>query len=65
MLVLRRKIGESILLNGNISVSVLEVEGGKAKRVKLGVSAPPNVSILRQELYQGTQDQQEDHWETK
>ena len=47
MLVLRRKIGESIILDGVISISVLAVEG---ERVKLGISAPPNVTIVREEL---------------
>jgi carbon storage regulator len=47
MLVLRRKVGESIVLAGVISVSVLAVEG---ERVKIGISAPPDVTIVRQEL---------------
>ena len=46
MLVLRRKIGESIILNGVISVSVLAVEG---ERVKIGITAPPEVTIVREE----------------
>ena len=47
MLVLRRKVGESIILDGVICVSVLAVEG---ERVKIGINAPPDVSILRKEL---------------
>jgi len=47
MLVLRRKVGESITVGGTITVSVLAVEG---KRVKIGVSAPPQQSIVRAEL---------------
>ena len=47
MLVLRRKIGESIILDGVISVSVLAVEG---ERVKIGITAPPEVTIVREEL---------------
>jgi carbon storage regulator len=47
MLVLRRKVGESIVLAGIISISVLAVEG---ERVKIGISAPPDVSIVREEL---------------
>ena len=38
MLVLRRKAGEAIVLNGVITIHVLAVEG---ERVKLGISAPP------------------------
>ncbi len=47
MLVLRRKVGESIILSGVISVSVLAVEG---ERVKIGINAPPDVTIVREEL---------------
>ncbi|HLI07775.1 MAG TPA: carbon storage regulator [Ktedonobacteraceae bacterium] len=47
MLVLRRKVGESIILAGSIHISVLAVEG---ERVKIGISAPPDVSIVREEL---------------
>lgn len=47
MLVLRRKAGEAIVLDGKVTVYVLEVEGN---RVKLGISAPPGVSVVRQEL---------------
>jgi len=47
MLVLRRKVGESIVLDGVINISVLAVEG---ERVKIGISAPPDVTIVREEL---------------
>ncbi len=47
MLVLRRKVGESIILAGVISVSVLAVEG---ERVKIGINAPADVTIVREEL---------------
>ncbi|MBA3822378.1 MAG: carbon storage regulator [Ktedonobacterales bacterium] len=47
MLVLRRKAGEVVVLNGVIKVYVLAVEG---ERVKLGFDAPPDVVIVRQEL---------------
>lgn len=47
MLVLRRKVGESIVLAGIINVTVLAAEG---ERVKIGISAPPEVTIVRNEL---------------
>ncbi|MHB8599959.1 MAG: carbon storage regulator [Ktedonobacteraceae bacterium] len=47
MLVLRRKVGESIILSGMISISVLAVEG---ERVKIGITAPSDVTIVREEL---------------
>jgi carbon storage regulator len=47
MLVLRRKTNESVVLNGVIKVTVLSVEGD---RVKIGISAPPDVIVVREEL---------------
>ena len=53
MLVLRRKVGESIVLAGVINISVLAVEG---ERVKIGISAPPDVTIVREELLRAVTD---------
>ena len=47
MLVLSRKINESIVLGEIIEVKVLEVSG---ERVKIGISAPRDISIVRREL---------------
>ena len=47
MLVLTRKIDQEIVISGNIYVRVLSVSRG---RVKLGVSAPIDVKVLRAEL---------------
>ena len=47
MLVLRRKTGEAIILNQVITIRVLNVEGD---RVKLGIDAPPDVIVVREEL---------------
>lgn len=47
MLVLRRKAGEAIVLNQVIVIRVLNVEGD---RVKLGIDAPPDVIVVREEL---------------
>ena len=58
MLVLRRKVGESIILDGVINISVLAVEG---ERVKIGISAPPNVTIVREELLRIVGDAVNDH----
>ena len=54
MLYLTRKIGESIVINDNIIVSVVEVRG---KSIKLGFTFPPNVSVLREELYRRIQEE--------
>ncbi len=47
MLILRRKIGERIVIDGQIEVTVLHVRGGK---VRLGFSAPRHVRVLREEV---------------
>ncbi len=47
MLVLTRKIDQGIVISGNIYVRVLGVE---RDRVKIGISAPMDVIVLRQEL---------------
>ena len=47
MLVLRRKIGERIIIDDRIEVTVLRVRGGK---VRLGFTAPRSVRVLRQEV---------------
>jgi carbon storage regulator len=47
MLVLTRKVGESIVIADDIVVTVLEIRGGQ---VRLGVEAPKDVSIHRSEV---------------
>jgi carbon storage regulator len=47
MLVLTRKVGEEIIIDGEIRVSVLLVRGN---RVRIGIQAPPSARIRRQEL---------------
>jgi len=50
MLVLKRKVGERVMLGDSIEVQVLAVEG---ETVKLGFVAPPDIQILRHELFEG------------
>jgi len=47
MLVLSRKVGESIQISGDIRVTVTQVRGG---RVRLSIEAPPSVRIARKEI---------------
>ena len=54
MLYLTRKIGESVVINDNIEVTVVEVRG---RSIKLGFEFPPDASILRRELYDKIQDE--------
>ena len=48
MLVFRRKVGETVILDGHIEVQVLEITG---TRVKLGFVAPAEVRVMRKELH--------------
>ena len=50
MLIIRRRQGEAILIGENVEVRVVEVGAG---RVKLGISAPAEVLILREEIRLG------------
>ena len=47
MLILQRRTGESLVIGEDVRISVVSIEGG---RVRLAISAPPEVSILRSEL---------------
>ncbi len=53
MLVLSRKRGEGIVIGDGVTVTVLEVHGG---RVKLGFNAPAEVPIHREEVLQRIED---------
>jgi len=52
MLILSRKLGESIVIDGRITVKVVRVEGDV---VKLGIEAPTTVPVHRQEVYEEIQ----------
>ena len=49
MLVLSRKKGESIVIAGNIKVTVVEIRGD---RIRLGIEAPKDVPVYRQEVWE-------------
>lgn len=50
MLVLTRSIGERLIINnGEVKVSILEIKGNQ---VRLGIEAPRNVSVHREEIYE-------------
>lgn len=54
MLVITRKLEERIILDDRISIAVLEMDG---QRVKLGIDAPKEVAIYRQEIYEAIQEE--------
>jgi carbon storage regulator len=51
MLVLSRKVGESIVIDDHIKVTVVEIRGDK---IRLGIEAPRDVAVWREELAAGT-----------
>jgi carbon storage regulator len=54
MLVLSRKKNESIIINDDITLTVVEIRGDK---VRLGIDAPKEVSVHRREVYDAIQSQ--------
>jgi len=49
MLVLSRKKGQKLIINDNIEVTILETRGDT---VKIGITAPKNVTVFREEIYE-------------
>jgi carbon storage regulator len=52
MLVLTRKLGETIRIGDTITVKIVDLDG---RHVKLGIEAPKNVSVNREEIYERIQ----------
>jgi len=52
MLVLTRKIGESIRISDNIIIKVVELD---SRHVKIGIEAPKNIAVNREEIYERIQ----------
>lgn len=54
MLILSRNKGQKIMINDNIVLSVIEVNGDQ---VRIGIEAPANVTIYREEIYEAIKQQ--------
>lgn len=61
MLALARKVNESIVINDDIEVTILEIKGDQ---VKIGISAPKSIPIYRKELYVQMQEANKEAVET-
>lgn len=48
MLILTRKLGESITIGDDIKITFLDAKG---KQIKIGIEAPPNIAVHREEIY--------------
>ncbi|NMC11352.1 MAG: carbon storage regulator CsrA [Chloroflexi bacterium] len=54
MLVLTRRTDESLVINNDIVITILSIDGDK---VKVGIAAPREISVLRKELWDAINDQ--------
>ncbi len=57
MLILTRRVGETLIIGDEVSVTVLGVRGSQ---VRLGVNAPKDVSVHREEIYERIKKERED-----
>ena len=56
MLILTRRVGETLMVGDEVSVTVLGVKGNQ---VRIGINAPKDVSVHREEIYLRIQQEQE------
>jgi carbon storage regulator len=56
MLILTRRVGESLMIGDEVSVAVLGVKGNQ---VRIGVNAPKDVSVHREEIYERIQQERD------
>ncbi|MGH6636041.1 MAG: carbon storage regulator CsrA [Gammaproteobacteria bacterium] len=54
MLILTRRVGESLMIADDVSITVLGIKGNQ---VRLGVNAPKEISVHREEIYQRIQQE--------
>jgi carbon storage regulator len=54
MLILTRRIGEAIIIGDDVEINILDVKGS---HVKIGIDAPKEISVHREEIYQRIQEE--------
>ena len=57
MLILTRRVGESVIIGDDVVVTVLGINGNQ---IRMGINAPKSVSVHREEIYQRIQSEKSD-----
>ena len=57
MLILTRKVGEKLVIGENVTVTVLGIKGNQ---IRIGIDAPPEVQVHREEIFQRILKERED-----
>ena len=57
MLILTRKVGETLMIGDEVNITVLDVRGNQ---VRIGINAPKDVAVHREEIYDRIQDEKSD-----